>query len=118
MPRDIASFRKIPTTLLNEELVQEKATALGRLGRRLEAAIEALAAFDAMHPANVSPPDRSRRTALVAEAGYALWLLVAQREACGLRDSRAVLTDYKVPREVQVRAGTLPPDRPMSRRRR
>jgi hypothetical protein len=53
---------------------------------------------------------------LVAEAGYALWLFVVQREACGLRDSRAVMRDYAVPTEVQLRMG-LPPPQPQGKRR-
>ena len=62
-------------------------------------------------------PDKKRRAMLVAEAGYALWLFVVQREACGLRDSRAVMRDYAVPAEVQVRMGLLPPQPPGKRRR-
>jgi len=53
-------------------------------------------------------PERRERTALVAEAGYALWMFVVQREACGLRDSRSLMRDYKVPAEVQERMGALP----------
>jgi hypothetical protein len=53
---------------------------------------------------------------LVAEAGYALWLFVVQREACGLRDSHAVMRDYAVPAEVQIRMG-LPPPAPGKRAR-
>jgi hypothetical protein len=45
------------------------------------------------------------RRALVMEAGHALWMLVVQREACGLRDSRAVMRDYNVPDEVQQHMG-------------
>ena len=54
---------------------------------------------------------------LVAEAGYALWLFVVQREACGLRDSRAVMRDYAVPAEVQMRMALLPPAAPGRRGR-
>jgi hypothetical protein len=53
----------------------------------------------------------------VAEAGYALWLFVVQREACGLRDSRAVMRGYAVPAEVQMRMGLLPPPPPGKRGR-
>jgi hypothetical protein len=41
----------------------------------------------------------------VAEAGDALWCFMVQREACGLRDPRPVLRDYRVPAEVQNRMG-------------
>jgi hypothetical protein len=105
------SNRKIiqsPADLLEHELAQEKATALGRLGRALEAALEALAEFDAETP-NVTPADRRKlRASLVAQASLALWYFVAQREACGLRDLRAVLRDYRVPPDVAARMGAQP----------
>jgi hypothetical protein len=105
-----------PLDLIDTEIIQEQASALGRLGRALEAALQTLRDFDAALAAPPSDPDRTRRAALVAEAGYALWLFVVQREACGLRDSRAVMRDYAVPPEVQVRMGLLPPEPPGKRR--
>jgi hypothetical protein len=55
----------------------------------------------------VADPDlrRRERSALLAEAGDALWLFVVQREACGLRDARQLMRDYRVPPEVQYRMG-------------
>ena len=92
---------------LDYELAQEKASALGRLGRGLEAALGALRAFDAsiIEP---SAETRRERSARVAHAGHALWLFVVQREAIGLRDSRQVMRDYGVPADVQGRMGMLP----------
>src|ERR1700722_11260047 len=87
---------------LEYEIAQEKASALGRLGRRLEAALAALAACPP-----TAPSDRSVRDSLVKEAGYALWLFIVQREACGLNDSRHVMRDYGVPKEVYARMGPL-----------
>jgi hypothetical protein len=82
---------------LDYEIAQEKAAALGRLGRGLERALAALASFDAEHPkAFRSEEHRVARAALV------------ERDACGLRDARAVMRDYRVPSEVQARAGALP----------
>jgi hypothetical protein len=107
-----------PADLLQSEIVQEQASALGRLGRALEAALATLREFDA---AILPPPSdvvRAQRAALVANAGHALWMFVVQREACGLRDSRAVMRDYAVPSEVQVRMGLLPPPPAPGRRRR
>jgi hypothetical protein len=104
------SNRKItqtPADLLEHELAQEKASALGRLGRALEAALAALAEFDA-EPADGASDRRTLRASLVAEASLALWYFVVQREACGLRDLRAVLRDYRVPAEVAARMGVLP----------
>ena len=105
-----------PLDLIDTEIIAEQASALGRLGRALEAALQTLRDFDAALSAPPRP-DKKRRAVLVAEAGYALWLFVVQREACGLRDSRAVMRDYAVPAEVQVRMG-LPPPQPQGKRRR
>jgi hypothetical protein len=98
-----------PAALLDYEIVQEQASALGRLGRGLEAALAKLRDFDAVHPpSQASPAEQQARRALVAEAGYALWMFVVQREACGLRDSRTLMRDYKVPTDVQERMGVFP----------
>ena len=106
-----------PADALKHEIIAEQASALGRLGRGLEAALQTLRDFDTEHtlPQN---PHKQRRAELVGEAGYALWLFVVQREACGLRDSRAVMRDYAVPPEVQVRMGLLPAAPPPGKKRR
>ena len=106
-PKITSIWTANPAGALEYELAQEKASALGRLGRALEAALEAVRAFDA---AIVEPSAETRRErrALVAEAGHALWLLVVQREAIGLRDTRQLMRDYRVPAEVQSRMGLLP----------
>src|SRR5271170_1838637 len=87
---------------LEYEIAEERASALGRLGRRLEAALAALAAYP---PTATS--GRTIRDGLVEEAGYALWLFVVQREACGLNDSSHVMRTYEVPNEVRARMGPL-----------
>ena len=95
--------------MLADEFGREKASALGRLGRALEATLAALAQFDAGHSREASATeDRQLRASLVAEASVALWHFVVQREACGLRDMRYVLRDYRVPPEVAARMGLLP----------
>lgn len=106
---------KIPVEVLGYEIIQEQASALGRLGRALEAALGDLQAFDAAHPrpdgvsaAEATPGDREARRALVAAAAHALWMFVVQREACGLRETRSLMRDYKVPAEVQERMGVFP----------
>ncbi|MEJ0077242.1 MAG: DUF6665 family protein [Alphaproteobacteria bacterium] len=106
LPTRIANIWTANPTL-EYELAQEKASALGRLGRGLEAALEALHTFDA----GVTEPSvetRHKRRALVTQAGHALWLFVVQREASGLRDSRQIMRDYRVPAEVQGCMGMLP----------
>ena len=99
-----------PAAALDYEIAREKASALGRLGRRLEAALAALAAFDAQADEEVmgSRERRERRDALVATAGEVLWSFIVQREACGLRDGARAMRDYGVPAEVRVRMGIFP----------
>lgn len=116
MPGRLPHPLELPTDALSYEIVQEQAATLGRLGRALEQALAALRDFDGRRdrradatPAPASPADQRIRRALVAQAGHALWLFVVQREACGLRDSRAVMHDYKVPPEVEFRMGAVPP---------
>jgi hypothetical protein len=86
---------------LQTEIAEERAAALGRLGRRLDAALTALAACPQ------AGSDRKIRNGLVAEAGYALWLLAVTREACGLNNLGHVLQVYRVPNEVVARMGPL-----------
>jgi hypothetical protein len=85
---------------LEYEIAEERASALGRLGRRLE---DALAALATCPPTTSS--ERTTRNSLVEEAGYALWLFLVQREACGLNDSTQVMRTYGVPNEVYARMG-------------
>jgi hypothetical protein len=87
---------------LEHEIAQERAGALGRLGRRLESALAALAACPP-----TANPDRIIRDRLVAQAGYALWLYVVQREASGLSVTEQTMRDYAVPREVYARMGPI-----------
>jgi hypothetical protein len=103
------STRPTLADLIEDEFAQEKASALGRLGRALEAKLAALAQFDARQGREtLSSEQRQSRTSLVAEASSALWHFAVQREACGLCDMRYVLRDYGVPAEVAARMGALP----------
>ena len=95
-----ASQPSTPIAALDYEIAQEQASALGRIGRALEAALAALAEYDRVHREPTAKRDR-----LLQDAGDALWCFMVQREACGLRDPRPVLRDYRVPREVQNRMG-------------
>jgi len=96
-----------PAAALDYEIAQEKASTLGRLGRALEAALAKLAAFDDEALEKTGETKRKRRS-LVDEAGHALWLFVVQREALGLRDTRTLMRDYRVPAEVYNRMGAAP----------
>ncbi|MGB6964543.1 MAG: hypothetical protein WBD90_08660 [Xanthobacteraceae bacterium] len=100
---------------LDYEIAQEQASALGRMGRALEAALAALAAYDGVAPYDQGaggptsdhPESRKTRARLVQEAGHALWCFIVQRESCGLRDLRPVIRGYRVPAEVQNRMGIV-----------
>ncbi|MBN8991092.1 MAG: hypothetical protein J0H42_22830 [Rhizobiales bacterium] len=89
--------------VLQYEIAEERASALARLGQRLEDALTALAAY---------PPtadfDRKIRNRLVEQAGYALWMFVVQRESVGLNKIDHVIQIYRVPKEVLARMGPLP----------
>lgn len=103
---------RTPADTLSYEIVQEQASALGRLGRALEAALADLREFDAAHSrSEASSADRQARRTLVTAAGHALWMFVVQREACGLHDSRSVMRDYQVLVEVQQQMGVFPATR-------
>jgi hypothetical protein len=84
-------------------MMQEAAAALGNAGRKLEAALAALRQHEAA--------EGEARTALVARAGDMLWRYLVQREACGLRDSEAVMRQFQVPPEVRRCMGIVTPRR-------
>ena len=108
MSRDL----RPPVDILHYEIVQEQASALGRMGRALEQALARLREFDAAHAATEVPAAmQPARRKLVAEAGQALWMFVVQREATGLRDSRHIMRTYNVPAEVQRCMGLAPTPR-------
>jgi hypothetical protein len=95
---------------LEHEFARERASALGRLGQALETALDALVAFDAARVhCKPFPAQAEVRKALVEDASLALWHFLVQREVCGLRDLRHVLTDYRVPADVAARIGAFPP---------
>ncbi len=94
---------KSGASTLESDLASEKAGALGRLGQRLEDALTRLRAHDA------GKDQGATRLDLVAEAGETAWLFITQREACGMRDQKAVIADYKIPRDVVARIGAFRP---------
>ena len=74
-----------PVAALDYEIAQEQASALGRLGRALEAALAALSDYDSARAAPAAR-DAARaardaaRANLVAAASDALWCFMVQRE--------------------------------------
>src|SRR5580692_10002648 len=101
-PQTSSSSRTARIAALDYEIAQEQVSALGRMGRALEAALTALAEYDRSHGVK----DAARDT-LVRDAGDALWCFMVQREAIGLRDPRPVIRDYRVPAEVHNRMGAF-----------
>jgi hypothetical protein len=102
-------LHRAPVDVLNYEIAEEKAVALGRMGRALEEALAKLREFDAAHLRSGVPESGQARRTLVTKAGHALWMFVVQREACGMRDSRTVMRDYNVPGDVQRCMGAVLP---------
>lgn len=101
---DIAALRQALTSgfgPIENEILAEKATALGHHGRLAEKAVAALHAFDA------APQPGVERLTLVKAAAREVWKYFIQRELCGLRDQREVIRDYRIPPEVLMRLGAM-----------
>jgi hypothetical protein len=86
---------------INAEIAQEKATALGRAGERLESALEQVAALGRRLDATADLEEQARllgeyETARV-RAIHARLALVIQREAVGLRHHRIVDQQFPEP---------------------
>jgi hypothetical protein len=91
--------------VLEQELAEERAGALGRSGRRLEHALELFRSHEANSPARAD----TRRERLLWDLAERVEAFVVQREACGLRDSRLVLKHFDIPREAIARVGARRP---------
>lgn len=94
--------------VVHHEIVEEKAGALGRSGRRLEQALEQFRNHEHARTDGRARAD-SQREALLWDLAERVEAFVVQREACGLRDSRHVLRFYGIPREVLARVGARRP---------
>jgi len=84
------------TSVLDSEMLAEKASALGHHGRLVEKALAALRSC---------PAEAEERPAIRSAAAQAVWAFFVQRELCGLRDQRDVIRFYDIPQEVLVRLG-------------
>jgi hypothetical protein len=111
MSRDFR-LPRAPVDVLDYEIAQDMASALGRMGRALEEALAKLREFDAAYPrSDAAAPARQARHTLVIEAGHALWMFVVQREACGLRDSRTICATIRCRARCSSAWGRSPPPR-------
>jgi hypothetical protein len=80
--------------VFRHELLEEQAAALGRMGRKAEAALAALRDHQG-----------EGRAEVLRAATDAVWCFLVQREVMGLRDRAQIVVDYRLPREVMVRLG-------------
>ncbi|MBB3319262.1 MULTISPECIES: DUF6665 family protein [unclassified Rhizobium] len=97
LPQSISSHSLVNP--LDYELASERADALGRQGRKAEAALANLAAWSS------ESPQRIDRMTLLDDASDAVWALFIQREICGLRNNGDVIDRYQIPGEVLARLG-------------
>lgn len=88
---------------LEYEIAEERASALGRNGRQVEASLEKLRKWDADHAGK----DEAKRLDLVQDAAEAVWGLFVQRELCGLSNGPDVTQTYQIPGEVMAKVGTF-----------
>lgn len=101
-----ASLSDVLFDALGHEILAEKASALGRAGEKVEAALARLGAHMDGQPDGRAVADHdSRRKALLKEAADAVYAFFIQRELCGLRRHDAVIGELGIPREVLVRLG-------------
>jgi hypothetical protein len=105
-PRSLAPRPDVALDALQHEVMQEKAATLGRLTQAFEQALAAWRAGEA-DAAAAGGGDEGRRAALLDNAADALWSFVVQREACGLRNTEAVLREYGVPAVLRLKMGVV-----------
>jgi hypothetical protein len=96
MPQSLARRLGVETgdAVLRYELLEEQAQSLGRMGRKVEAALAALRDHQG-----------EDRAAVLKTAADVVWAFLVQREVMGLRDRAAVVAQYAIPREVLNRLG-------------
>lgn len=98
-PQNLSNSFRFETgaSILDAEIAGEKANNLGRVGRTAEAALARLNDPEAL--------ESEGREALLKAAAQAVWAWFIQRESCGLRDHKAIIRDFGIPRAVLVRLG-------------
>jgi hypothetical protein len=96
-PRDLRL--ESGASVLDYELLGEKAATLGRLGQKAAQAVARLNAFEG---------EGADRTAVLYAASEAVWCYFIQRELCGFRDHRGVIAEMQIPKEVLRHLGAAP----------
>lgn len=88
------------TAALDHEILAERASSLGAAEQRVVKAIAALAAASA------------DRDSCLAAARKVVWEYFVQRELVGFRKHSDVIQELKIPHEVLVGLGAIPPRSP------
>jgi len=98
MAKNPTSAQNSALSGIERELKGEQAASLGRHGREVERALDALR--------SAADPDEETRARLVAQAAEAVWRYFIQREALGLRNHELVIRSYAIPGEVLAKVGS------------
>jgi hypothetical protein len=99
-PQDHAAALRVESgaSVLDAELMAERASSLGRSGREVERALAGLEA---------AAPGSPARPGLLRAAAAAVWSYFVQREACGLVDHTQAVELYRIPGAVLARLGAV-----------
>jgi hypothetical protein len=97
----LARYSDSAHSVLEGDILAEKASSLGHHGRQVEAAMAALRAFDR------TTGTEEQRLTLLRKAAAEVWAFFVQRELCGFRDQKDVIREYGIPGEVLVRLGAI-----------
>jgi hypothetical protein len=93
---------------LDQQFAGEAAASLGRAGRQLRKALDALKKYDTDAAAGNRRSASGSRPELIAAAGEAFWSYVVQRELLGLVDPEYIAREYHIPPEVLRAMGPRP----------
>lgn len=105
LPQNLSTQLGVETgaSVLDKEILAEKAASLGRAGRLVEKSLAELRSFQGQ------ACDRPRLVQRAAEAVYSYFV---QRELCGFISNDDPIEHYAIPREVLARLGAKCADAP------
>lgn len=103
-PGNFGSFDPTRSGLavLEYELMEERASALGRHGQAVE---KAIAALNKGEREGLGTEEHER---LIDTAAEAVWGFFVHRETCGLHNSEEIIREYGIPGKVLARLGAKP----------
>lgn len=99
LPQNLSSDHQIETgaSILDAEILAEKAAALGRSGKQVELALLELKSFSG---------STSDRVAVLQAAIDSVYAYFIQRELCGFPNHDGPIEHYGIPREILARLGS------------